>query len=86
MDKYYPISSFDHVYLVDLCEPLLQVARQRVAKRGWKNVTVLCQDATNFTLPIWSDSHSVRGCLGFVTLSYSLSMVSSKQVVVMLFY
>ncbi|KZT42398.1 hypothetical protein SISSUDRAFT_1058490 [Sistotremastrum suecicum HHB10207 ss-3] len=75
MDKYYPISSFDHVYLVDLCEPLLQVARQRVAKRGWKNVTVLCQDATNFTLPIWSGSHPVRGCLGFVTLSYSLSMI-----------
>jgi hypothetical protein len=75
MDKYVPISSFDAVYLVDLCEPLLDVARHRFAAKGWKNVTVLCQDASQFSIPEWSDSGDSKGSVGFVTLSYSLSMV-----------
>ncbi|EGN99748.1 hypothetical protein SERLA73DRAFT_121865 [Serpula lacrymans var. lacrymans S7.3] len=74
MDKHIPIKSFDAIYLVDLCEPLLQVARQRFSKRGWTNITVLCQDATEFSLPEWSDSNP-KGSVGFVTLSYSLSMM-----------
>ena len=56
MDKYFPIKDFDRVYLIDLCEPLLDVARRRFAARGWTNVQVLCQDATFFTLPEWGDS------------------------------
>jgi betaine lipid synthase len=32
---------------------LLDVARLRFEKRGWKNVHILCQDATFFTLPQW---------------------------------
>lgn len=75
MHKYFPISSFDAVYVVDLCEPLLQVARKRFADRGWTNVTVLCQDASQFYLPEWSDGRDPKGCVSFVTLSYSLSMV-----------
>jgi betaine lipid synthase len=79
MDKYFPIDSFDHVYLVDLCESLLQVARERFARRGWKNVTVLCQDATSFILPEWKgvSGSTIQGSVSFVTLSYSLSMVGS---------
>ncbi|KAG6917420.1 hypothetical protein DXG01_002505 [Tephrocybe rancida] len=77
MDKYFPIKSFDAVYLIDLCEPLLQVARKRFAAKGWSNVTVLCQDASQFTLPEWSDGKDPKGSVGFVTLSYSLSMIPS---------
>lgn len=76
MDKHFPISSFDAVYLIDLCEPLLQVARKRFAEKGWSNVTVLCQDASEFSLPEWCDGKDPKGSVGFVTLSYSLSMVS----------
>lgn len=76
MDKHFPISHFDAVYVVDLCRPLLDVAQKRFAARGWTNVTCLCQDATTFTLPEWSDGVKPKGSLGFVTLSYSLSMVS----------
>jgi betaine lipid synthase len=77
MHNYFPISSFDAVYVVDLCEPLLQVARKRFADKGWANVTVLCQDASLFSLPEWFDGNDPKGCVSFVTLSYSLSMVRS---------
>ena len=76
MDKYFPISSFDAVYLIDLCEPLLQVARKRFAAKGWNNITVLCQDASEFSIPEWSDGKDPKGSVGFITLSYSLSMVN----------
>lgn len=79
MDKYFPISSFDAIYLIDLCEPLLQVARRRFAAKGWNNVTVLRQDASEFSLPEWSDGQDPKGSVGFVTLSYSLSMVSHPK-------
>ncbi|KAF7798762.1 hypothetical protein EIP86_009987 [Pleurotus ostreatoroseus] len=73
MDKYFPIKEFERVYLIDLCEPLLSVARKRFAARGWTNVHVLCQDATFFSLPEWeSGGVSARG-----TVSYSLSMIPS---------
>ncbi|KAJ6630276.1 hypothetical protein B0H10DRAFT_1983869 [Mycena sp. CBHHK59/15] len=75
MDNHFPISTFDAVYLIDLCEPLLQVARERFAKKGWRNVTVLCQDAADFFLPEWSDGRDPKGSVGFVTMSYSLTMI-----------
>lgn len=75
MDKHIPIKSFDAVYLIDLCEPLLQVARKRFAAKGWSNVIVLCQDATQFTLPEWKNGKDPKGSVGFITMSYSLSMV-----------
>ncbi|KAF7321356.1 hypothetical protein MKEN_00655800 [Mycena kentingensis (nom. inval.)] len=31
MDSFMPIAEFDAIYLIDLCEPLLQVARKRFA-------------------------------------------------------
>ncbi|KAJ7700829.1 hypothetical protein B0H17DRAFT_1046760 [Mycena rosella] len=75
MDAYFPISKFDAIYIIDLCEPLLQVARERVAKWGWTNVTVLCQDAAEFFLPEWEDGRDPKGSIGFVTMSYSLTMI-----------
>jgi betaine lipid synthase len=74
MDAYFPISQFDAVYLVDLCQPLLDVALKRFRERGFKNITCICQDASTFTLPEWTDGVHPRGSVGFVTLSYSLSM------------
>lgn len=74
MNKHFPISSFDAVYLVDLCDPLLDIARKRFAKKGWTNVTVLRQDATEFALPEWAHKDA-KGSVSVVTLSYSLSMI-----------
>lgn len=64
-----PVKSFDAIYLVDLCEPLLEIARRRFAARGWTNVHVVHQDACDFSLPAQTVS--------LVTLSYSLSMIPS---------
>ncbi|KWU43798.1 hypothetical protein RHOSPDRAFT_29502 [Rhodotorula sp. JG-1b] len=48
---HFPIKDFDAVYVLDLCEPLLEVSRKRFEARGFKNVQCLLQDATHFTLP-----------------------------------
>ncbi|GJE99974.1 related to Betaine lipid synthase [Phanerochaete sordida] len=78
MDKYFPIKDFDSVYLIDLCQPLLDVARRRFVARGWNHVQVLCQDATFFSLPEWdSNLVTARGAVSLFTLSYSLSMIPS---------
>ncbi|KAF8210145.1 hypothetical protein K438DRAFT_1903773 [Mycena galopus ATCC 62051] len=78
MNEHLPIlESFDAVYLIDLCEPLLEIARKRFAQRGWTNVHVLCQDAGEFRLPEWTKGNDPKGSVGFVTLSYSLSMIPS---------
>lgn len=77
-----PISSFDAIYVIDLCQPLLDIAKERIAKNGWPNVHVLCQDAATFTLPEneWPGGFAeAKGSLGFVTFSYSLSMVSNSN-------
>lgn len=78
MDAFHPIANFDAVYLVDLCEPLLDVARRRFARKGWTNVHCICADAASFVLPEpeWAEGSDPRGSLSFVTFSYSLSMVS----------
>ena len=38
------------VYLVDLCDSLLAVARKRSDARGWRNVEAVNADATTFRL------------------------------------
>ena len=81
MDKHFPVSSFDAIYLIDLCEPLLEVARARFSRKGWSNVTVLQQDASEFSLPEWANKEA-KGSVSFVTLSYSLSMVLPTPLVV----
>lgn len=79
MDAFHPIADFDAVYLVDLCEPLLDVARRRFARKGWTNVHCICTDAASFVLPEpeWADGCDPKGSLSFVSFSYSLSMVNS---------
>lgn len=75
MAEYFPLDQLSAVYLVDLCEPLLEVARKRFAARGFKNVQVLCQDARDFTLPGLAEGKKVD----LFTCSYSLSMVRSTS-------
>ncbi|KIW55877.1 hypothetical protein, variant [Exophiala xenobiotica] len=58
---------FEHVFLVDLSTSLCDVARERVRQNGWKNVTVLCQDAR--TIACTASSADL------ITMSYSLSMI-----------
>jgi betaine lipid synthase len=78
MNEYMPIKSFDAIYLVDLCDSLLQIARKRFAVKGWTNVHVLHQDACTFALPDWpADGGVLPGSVALVTLSYSLSMIPS---------
>jgi len=55
------------VYLVDLSSSLLEVARQRIAARGWTNVETALADATEFQPP--------EGQADVVTFSYSLTMI-----------
>ncbi|QRW21732.1 betaine lipid synthase [Rhizoctonia solani] len=73
MDAYLPIKQFDAIYLVDLCEPLLQIARKRFATKGWTNVHIIHSDACTFRLP--DDQSALIGSVSLVTLSYSLSMI-----------
>jgi len=74
MDEYFSISKFHAVFLIDLCEPLLDVARKRFAEKGWENVHVLCQDASNFVLPDVDGDLPITE-LSLCTMSYSLSMI-----------
>ena len=73
---------FSAVYLVDLSPSLLDVARERFQRLGWKNVHVVCEDARTFTLDGKTDAilalergekHAVKA--DFITMSYSLSMI-----------
>ena len=51
MGAFLPVHSFFHaIYLVDLSPSLCEVARARFTRLGWKNVTVVCQDARTFKL------------------------------------
>ncbi|PWZ03152.1 hypothetical protein BCV70DRAFT_197391 [Testicularia cyperi] len=71
MDEFFPISQLSQVYLIDLCEPLLEVARRRFAAKGFKNVQVLCQDASQFNMPGLEADQKVD----LFTCSYSISMI-----------
>jgi S-adenosylmethionine-diacylgycerolhomoserine-N-methlytransferase len=61
------LKSLQRAYLVDLSSSLLKVAEQRVADRGWTNVTPVHADATKFVPP--------EGAADIVTMSYSLTMI-----------
>ena len=71
MDQYFPVAEFDQVYLIDLCEPLLEVARKRFERLGFKNVQCLCQNAKEFTFPGLPADKKVD----LFTCSYSISMI-----------
>lgn len=77
MAAFLPVHSFfSHVYLVDLSPSLCDVARQRFERLGWKNVSVICQDARSFRLPDELDPQSgTKSTADAITMSYSLSMI-----------
>jgi betaine lipid synthase len=76
MAAFLPVDKFfEHVYLVDLSPSLCEVARKRFERLGWKNVTVLCQDARSFTLPEKNFSPQSADGVDLITMSYSLSMI-----------
>ena len=96
MSKYLPVDTyFSHVYLVDLSPSLLDIARQRFTRLGWKNVSVVCQDARAFRLPNRSEKQIMAGsdnrrasegspanAVDLLTMSYSLSMIPDYYSVV----
>ena len=61
------LSQLGKVYVVDLAGSLLEVARRRIADRGWTNVEAVEADATTFIPP--------EGAADVVTFSYSLTMI-----------
>lgn len=68
MDKIVGIeNTFEQVFLVDYSPSLCEVARERVARCGWKNVTILCDDARRVQCP--------PAGADLITMSYSLSMI-----------
>lgn len=66
---------FSHVYLVDFSPSLCDVARARFQRLGWKNVSVVCQDARTFRLPEESTDPLTPAGADVITMSYSLSMI-----------
>lgn len=75
MASFLPVDSFfSRVYLVDLSPSLLEVARKRFERLGWKNVSVICIDARSFRLPKGDDGADI------VTMSYSLSMIPGENI------
>ncbi|KAJ5728767.1 uncharacterized protein N7483_003275 [Penicillium malachiteum] len=88
MSAFVPVDRFfEHVYLVDLSPSLCEVARKRFERLGWKNVTVLCQDARSFQLPERTiDPRAanavISDCADLITMSYSLSMIPDYYSVV----
>lgn len=61
------IDQLARAYVVDLCPSLLQMAQQRIAARGWTNVTLVEGDVTTFRPP--------EALVDVVTFSYSLTMI-----------
>lgn len=82
MAAFLPVTSFfSHIYLVDLSPSLCEVARQRFQRLGWKNVSVICQDARSFRLPDdEGDSRNMaKPSTDAITMSYSLSMIPGQH-------
>jgi S-adenosylmethionine-diacylgycerolhomoserine-N-methlytransferase len=61
------LPAMKQVTVVDLCGPLLETAKQRVAARGWTNVDTAHADVTLYEHP--------AGPVDAITFSYSLTMI-----------
>ncbi|MEZ6047855.1 MAG: methyltransferase domain-containing protein [Planctomycetaceae bacterium] len=61
------IDQLQKAYLVDLCQPLLNVCQQRISEQNWSNVVAVCGDATQYVPP--------ERQVDLVTFSYSLTMI-----------
>lgn len=83
MHESFPIDTFEKVILVDLTPSLCQVAQKRFENKGWKNVVVLCQDASGFRVPGLEDA--LEGRVGLVTVSYARKVVYLHELSFFLF-
>jgi len=54
-----------HIEIVDLCGPLLEVAKRRIAARGWKHVHATLADATTYDAEPFD----------VITFAFSLTMI-----------
>ncbi|QDT97739.1 class I SAM-dependent methyltransferase [Gimesia aquarii] len=61
------LCQFQQAYLVDLCQPLLDVCSKRIMTQNWSNVKAICEDATTFRPP--------ETQIDLITFSYSLTMI-----------
>jgi S-adenosylmethionine-diacylgycerolhomoserine-N-methlytransferase len=61
------LAGLEKIYVLDLSHSLLEIAKQRIAKKGWTNVETVEADATTFQPP--------AGPVDVVTFSYSLTMI-----------
>lgn len=61
------LAALRKIYVVDLASSLLEVARDRVTRRGWSNVEPVLADAITFVPP--------EGQADVITFSYSLTMI-----------
>ena len=61
------IPNFEQILIVDLCDSLLAVARDRITQNHWNNVTTTRSDITQFTPP--------SGPASIITFSYALTMM-----------
>mmetsp|Transcript_21401 Transcript_21401/g.29725 ORF Transcript_21401/g.29725 Transcript_21401/m.29725 type:complete len:252 (-) Transcript_21401:175-930(-) len=65
------ISQFSKVVVLDLTPSLVEVAKERVAKRGWSNVSVVLGDACDKEHP----GLPAAGTCDVVTISYAITMI-----------
>jgi S-adenosylmethionine-diacylgycerolhomoserine-N-methlytransferase len=61
------LATLGKVYVLDLSHSLLEVAKKRIAAKGWTNVETVEADATSF--------QPAGGPVDVVTFSYSLTMI-----------
>ncbi|KAJ3078551.1 hypothetical protein HDU99_000524 [Rhizoclosmatium hyalinum] len=80
MNQFMPISNFDKVYMVDITPSLCKVAEERFLRLGWTNVSVICMDASKFTIPEEDGPEDLE--IALMTMSYSLSMIEQFYPVV----
>ena len=74
MDAFLPVELFfSHVYVVDLSPSLCAVAQERFKRLGWKNVSVVCQDARAFRLPNQSVSKNGSEKIPWAPKSYPVA-------------
>ncbi|MEO1792901.1 MAG: class I SAM-dependent methyltransferase [Cyanobacteria bacterium J06629_19] len=61
------LTKFEQIFIVDLCDSLLDIARDRITQNHWTNVTPIRSDITQFTPP--------SGLASIITFSYALTMM-----------
>ncbi|MEL6492182.1 MAG: class I SAM-dependent methyltransferase [Cyanobacteria bacterium J06621_3] len=61
------LPNFEQIFIVDLCDSLLDIARDRITQNHWTNVTPTRSDITQFTPP--------NGPVSIITFSYALTMM-----------